>query len=101
MHNVITSSFWGDFKTGDNVAYNLKALNALYADETNTEFLIKPIIIQIVSITEATMYDFIFRVKNHTVEGVPLISDEDKEKIRKKNFEQKTTITESATRRTP
>lgn len=71
----IESNFIGNFKTGDNINYNLKVLKLLYKyyQEPNSyerRLLCKPIILIIVSITEALLQDFHMRVKTHSMEGV-------------------------------
>lgn len=72
---VIKSNFFGDFKLGDNVVRNMKALAALYDAKTglNPEsgrLMNKPIAITIASICEAILYDFNFRIHAFTREGV-------------------------------
>lgn len=74
MFNV-DSGFIGDFKTGDNINYNLAVLKSLYecqksAYAANPEILSKPITITITSIIEALLHDLIFRIQQYTKEGV-------------------------------
>ena len=69
-------SFVWNFKHGDNIMYNFKILQTLYiARETaeNERLLNKPITIQIVSIVEAILIDFLTRIDlatNHLPGGV-------------------------------
>ena len=57
----------------DNVNYNFKILEALYTakKQNNTDFLIKPIIITIISIVECMLHDFIERIQNRTADSLP------------------------------
>jgi hypothetical protein len=75
MTFIIKSNFFGSFKTGDNVVYNLEILNHFYdlynSDNAKTKMLlIKPIVIWLMSINEAVLHDFYHRIKYHTFEGV-------------------------------
>jgi hypothetical protein len=72
---VVSSGFIGNFKLGDNIHFNTLVLQELYVgfndgDANRKRLLCKPIIIQLVSIIEAMLYDFHFRVRNHTSEGI-------------------------------
>ena len=72
---TVSSNFIGNFKTGDNIAYNLRLLRLLYAQysagtEDEKALLRKPIIITLVSITEAMLHDLHMRVQSFTIEGV-------------------------------
>jgi hypothetical protein len=93
MTFIVKSNFFGNFKTGDNVVYNLKILNYLYdqynsGDQRTKTLLIKPILIWLMSITEAVLADFYRRIKYYTGEGVTNISKEKTEDIRKKVIDQ-------------
>ena len=69
-------NFVWNFKHGDNIMYNFKILHSLYrAYETvdDKQLLNKPITIQIVSIVEAILIDFLTRIDeatNHLPGGV-------------------------------
>jgi len=68
-------NFIGDFKLGDNINYNLKSLSLLYKyyrEATSIErgYLHKPIILILVSVTEAVLHDFHGRIRKFTWEGV-------------------------------
>ena len=75
------SDFIAKFKLGDNIVYNLKISNQLYAarnaaDAAEKLYFNKPIILQNVSITEALMYDFIYRMRRFTLEGVKSLPEQ-------------------------
>jgi hypothetical protein len=72
---TIRSSFIDSYKLGDNICFNLQCLDFLYdtysvADLRKRALLRKPIILMLVSITEAVLYDFHRRIKLFTWEGV-------------------------------
>ena len=61
--------FIWNFQHGDNIMYNFRVLKALYQakDRTNpSRILNKPITIQIVSIVEAVLIDFLVRIDQAT-----------------------------------
>jgi len=75
MMFTVHCNFIGDFKLGDNINYNLKSLSKLYtyyAKETQADrgYLRKPIILILVSVTEAVLHDFHGRIREFTWEGV-------------------------------
>lgn len=77
----LKSDFIANFKLGDNINYNLKILNALYenyesADVYKKTLLIKPIILIIMSVIEAILYDFHYRAKWYTREGISNLSED-------------------------
>jgi hypothetical protein len=72
---TIQSKFIGEFKTGDNIKHNLEILSFLYdqyaaADDHSKRLLCKPIIVLLVSIIDAVLYDLHTRIKDFTREGV-------------------------------
>jgi len=76
-----SSSFIGSFKTGDNIAYNLEVLSRLHKQykkmsKEDKKYIIKPMLLTMASIIEAIMYDFRYRAKNFTREGVDSLTDE-------------------------
>jgi hypothetical protein len=76
---TVSAKFIGDYKLGDNIAYNFEILGALYAlragaSEEQKEALRKPIIILNVSIIDAVLYDFYHKVRTLKREGVANIS---------------------------
>ncbi|ERS89650.1 hypothetical protein Q667_11855 [Marinobacter sp. C1S70] len=90
---TVSSGFIGDFKTGDNIGYNLKSLNALYsaqnaASPSEARLFCKPITITMVSIIEALLHDLFFRIQSYTSEGVKNIADQVLNDIRSKTLDQ-------------
>ena len=72
---TVNSNFIGNFKLGDNINYNLGVLRLLYryfesSEPAEQALLRKPIILTLVSIIEAVLHDFHFRIRCYTVEGV-------------------------------
>ncbi len=66
---TVSSHFIGSFKLGDNINHNLRIITLLYryfeaGEETERELLCKPIILILVSITEAILHDFHFRIRH-------------------------------------
>lgn len=89
---VIRSDFIAVFKIGDNINYNLQILKQLYtayesAESPEKTFLIKPIIIEIMSIIEATLCDFHYRIKWYTREGVQNLAEDLISQIRQKKID--------------
>lgn len=89
---TVDSNFFNNFKIGDNILYTLEVLQYLYAvyeksDSKNKNLLNKPIIIEIVSILEAILYDFHIRIDQNTCEGVDNISSSDIDDIRAKKLD--------------
>lgn len=71
------SKFIGDFKLGDNIVFNLSIIKLLYkcrteGNETQKLHLQKPITLLNISISEALLYDFHFRIKTFSREGIGL-----------------------------
>lgn len=87
----IKSDFIGKFKLGDNINHNLKILEVLYSyysnDQNNRMFLNKPIILTIVSIIEAVLYDFHLKAKLFTSEGITGLPTQILEYIRNKKLD--------------
>ena len=89
----IKGDFIGSFTLGDNIGYNCDILNHLYkqldnCDAGEKKYLYKPIIIIIVSIIEALLYDFIeIRITTYTREGVKNIPDNISKSIRDKKID--------------
>jgi hypothetical protein len=85
----IDSSFIGEFKSGDNIVYNLAVLQALYDayDSTSTNrrvLLTKPIVFQIACVVEAVLVDLALRILQHTREGVDNLPPAKLAAVRKK-----------------
>jgi hypothetical protein len=63
------SRFIWSFHVGDNIAYNFKVVFALYEDKARSsdpDIYNKPLIVQMVSILECLMYDFVVRLEQAT-----------------------------------
>src|SRR5262245_23686312 len=72
---VVKSGFIGDFALGDNINHNLEILALLYdcfegANHHRKRLLCKPIILTLVSVIEAVLYDLHKRARTFTWEGV-------------------------------
>ena len=97
----IDSGFVGDFKTGDNINYNLMCLRALYKAQNSvtpaeTSHFCKPIISTMAFIVEALLHDLFFRIQNHTKEGVQHIAEKVMKKVQSKTLDQLETYIASA-----
>jgi len=84
---TVSSGFIGEFKTGDNIIYNLSCLRVLYsaqnsASSSESQLFSKPITIKMVSIIEALLHDLFYRITNHTSEGVQNIATKVLEDVR-------------------
>lgn len=82
----IASNFIGDFKVGDNLAYNADILCAARDANVGGQ-LNKLIVIQVCSILEAALGQIIYRAQNFHVEGVPNIADDDRKEIEAKTVD--------------
>ncbi len=86
MSFQIESRFIGDFKTGDNIQYNLRTLRSLYEKyptENDRVEIAKPVIVSLASIAEAMLYDLInLRIQSFTREGIQNIEAETLSRIR-------------------
>jgi hypothetical protein len=77
----VSSGFIGDFKVGDNINHSLRILAVLYQVQQNAsgaseaEFMHKPITIFIGSICEAILFDFHYRIRRFTFEGVKNVAE--------------------------
>ena len=85
----VNSSFIGEFKSGDNIVYNLAILQTLYDANEGMEperrvLLTKPIVFQIACVVEAVLVDLALRILQHTREGVPALAPTNLAKVRKK-----------------
>jgi hypothetical protein len=88
----VDSGFIGNFKTGDNINFNLRCLTALYdaqrsMDPSKSVLLCKPITITLASIVEALLHDLFFRMKNFTTESVNNIAEEVLSDVQKKTLD--------------
>ncbi|MEX2128251.1 MAG: hypothetical protein WD871_08420 [Xanthobacteraceae bacterium] len=76
----IPCNFVGEFKVGDNLVFNAGLLRSL-VDANNDGTFNKLIVLQAGAIVEAALGQIIYRAKNHTREGVPEMSEEDRSAI--------------------
>jgi hypothetical protein len=83
---TIKCNFIGDFKVGDNILENGKALCRLSASNENHIFN-KLMVVQAGSILEAALDQIVYRAQNYTTEGVPNIPADDLKKIRDTKIE--------------
>jgi hypothetical protein len=93
---TIESKFIGYFKTGDNIVHNLDVLALLYLQygaggQRDKRLLCKPIILLLVSIVDAVLYDLHIRIREFRRESVQHIIASSLDRIRrmknKDNFE--------------
>jgi hypothetical protein len=83
---TIKCNFIGDFKVGDNILANGKALCRLSATNEDKIFN-KLMVVQAGSIVEAALDQIIYRAQSYTTEGVPNIPPEALKKIRDTEIE--------------
>jgi hypothetical protein len=78
---TVRCNFIGDFKVGDNIVANCRALCRLSAKNENNAFN-KLMVVQAGSIVEAALDQIIYRAQEYTREGVPNIPDAELKEIR-------------------
>jgi hypothetical protein len=78
--------FIGDFKVGDNLAFNADLLCKL-VESKNVASFNKLIVLQAGAIIEAALSQIIYRAQNFTREGVPNITEADRLEIENKKIE--------------
>jgi hypothetical protein len=83
---TIRCNFIGDFKVGDNIVANGRALCRLSATNKDNTFN-KLMVVQAGSIVEAALDQIFYRAQNYTKEGVPNIPADDLKKIRDTKIE--------------
>lgn len=89
----IPSNFIGDFKVGDNLVYNAGVLRSL-CDHNGDGSLNKPVVVQVGAILEAALGQIIYRAQNFNREGVPNISEADRQAIEGKKIDKLNNIIE-------
>lgn len=82
----IPSNFIGDFKVGDNLVYNAGILRSL-CDHNGDGGLNKLVVVQVGAILEAALGQIIYRAQNFSREGVPNISEADRQAIEGKKID--------------
>ncbi|MEO1140311.1 MAG: hypothetical protein AAFW87_12740 [Pseudomonadota bacterium] len=73
-------NIFGDFKVGDNAGYNARLLSSLVEANEGGRFN-KPVILQAASLIEVAALQIFYRAQNYNREGVPNISEEDRQTI--------------------
>ena len=91
---TVRCNFIGDFKVGDNILANGKALCRLSATNEGNTFN-KLMVVQAGSIVEAALDQIIYRAQSYTTEGVPNIPAEVLKKIRDTEIERFNNIIQS------
>lgn len=79
-------NIFGDFKIGDNACYNARLLSNLVEANEDGRFN-KPIILQAASLIEVAALQIFYRAQNHNREGVPNISEEDRQAIAERQID--------------
>lgn len=79
-------NLFGDFKVGDNTVYNAELLCRLIEVNADGRFN-KLVILQIASLLEVCCAQIFYRAQNYNREGVPNISEEDREAIALKQID--------------
>ncbi|WP_140056118.1 hypothetical protein [Oceanibaculum nanhaiense] len=82
----VPSHYIGDFKVGDNIAYNSDVLCELVNSNDGGRFN-KLIVIQAASILEASLGEIIYRAQKFYIEGLSGIKEKDLEEIRGKKID--------------
>ncbi len=88
---------FGDFKVGENTVYNSHVLCSLVDPNEGGKFN-EPIILQIASIIEVCLEEIFYRAKKFNREGVPNISEEDRQNIAEKQIDKLAVIIDNAKR---
>jgi hypothetical protein len=83
----VSCRFIGDFKVGDNLVLNANALTKLMKSNDDSTFN-KLIVVQAGSIVEAALDQIIYRAQHFKREGVPEISEKDRQEIADTKLEQ-------------
>lgn len=82
----LNCNIFGDFKVGDNAVYNASLLCDLIEANENGK-LNKSIILQAASMIEVATIQIFYRARNYNREGVPRISEEDRQEIAEKSID--------------
>ncbi|WP_316174407.1 hypothetical protein [Bradyrhizobium sp. SZCCHNRI1073] len=87
----VLCKFIGEFLVGDNIAKNAEALCRMHANNDGALFN-KLMLVQMGAIVEASLDQIFYRARNHTVEGLPNIPEDERKKIAEKDVERFATI---------
>jgi hypothetical protein len=74
----VPCNFVGEFKVGDNLRYNCRILGAMAAANADG-VLNKMIVLQVGAILEAALIQIIYRAQSFSREGVPNITEVDRQ----------------------
>jgi hypothetical protein len=88
---TVTCKFIGEFLVGDNIVKNAEALCRMHTNNNGALFN-KLMLVQMGSIVEASLDQIFYRARNHTVEGLPNIPEEERKKIAEKDVGRFATI---------
>jgi hypothetical protein len=81
----VTCKFVGEFLVGDNIVKNAEALCRMHANNNGALFN-KLMLVQMGSIVEASLDQIFYRARNHTVEGLPNIPEDERKIIAEKDI---------------
>ncbi len=80
LASAITGTFIWNFKTGDNIVYNLEVIDRIYelndSDGGRQNILIKPIVVLGVSVIECILSDFVYRVSGRVRDPLPILTED-------------------------
>lgn len=79
-------NIFGSFKVGDNAVYNSKVLSDLVEANERGRFN-KPITLQAATLIEVGALQIFYRAKHYNIEGVPNISEEDRQAIAERQID--------------
>jgi len=82
----VPCNFVGSFKVGDNLVFNSNLLCNLVDANADGSFN-KPIVLQVGAMLEACLSQIIYRAQNYNREGVPNISETDRQEIEGKKVD--------------
>lgn len=77
---------FGDFKVGDNAVYNANILSDLIETNDHGRFN-KLIVLQVASLLEVACIQIFYRARNYHREGVPNISEKDRQAIAERQID--------------
>jgi hypothetical protein len=80
----VLCKFIGEFLVGDNILRNAEALCRMHANNNGALFN-KLMLVQMGSIIEASLDQIFYRARNHTIEGVPNIPEDERKEIAEKD----------------
>lgn len=87
----VTCRFIGEFLVGDNIVKNAEALRRMHLNNDG-ELFNKLMLVQMGSIVEASLDQIFYRARNHTIEGLPNIPEDERKEIAEKDVGRFATI---------